>query len=195
MTLSAAIEANTLFYFGKDIETVEADWMIYLANLPRNRFASTELIATIRFYEVMRRYQTLYDPTAYYIYAWLPSPEDAEKWGATADFSRHPETITNLTLEVMLTSANEALIQGDYDQLNALLDSVGRVMNNNGRFLDPLAKSYLNVVQTTYDLGYEVQQVEVNGDQATVLAKSVEKMNVRRLRFHLIQDRNWVLAQ
>ncbi len=194
-TLSAAIEANTFFYFGKNLEALEADWMIYLANLPRNRFASTELIATIRFYEVMRRYQTLYDPTAYYIYAWLPSPEDAEKWGATADFSRHPETITNLTLEVMLTSANEALIQGDYDQLNALLDSVGRVMNNNGRFLDPLAKSYLNVVQTTYDLGYEVQQVDVNGDQATVLAISVEELNARRLRFRLNQDRNWVLAQ
>jgi hypothetical protein len=194
-TLSAAVEANTLNYFGKDLKTLESDWMTYLDNLPRNRFASDELIATIRFYEVMRRYQTLYDPTAYYIYAWLPSPEEAERWGATADFSRHPETITNLTLEVMLDTANKALIQGDYDRLNALLDSVGRVMNNDGHFLDPLAKSYFNVVQTADDLGYEVQQVDVNGDRAVLLVKSVEETNLKKLNFRLNQERKWILSQ
>lgn len=194
-TLSAAIEANTLFYFGRDLESIESDWLSYLAQLPRNRFASLELQSTIRFYEVMRRYQTLYDPTAYYIYAWLPSPEEAEKWGATADFSRHPESLTNLTLEVMLATANKALIQEDYKQLNALLNSVGRVMNNDGLFLDPLAKSYLSVVEATDILGYETQRVEVNGDRATVLANSAEEVKTRSLRFRLDQDGNWTLIQ
>ena len=95
----------------------------------------------------------------------------------------------------MLDTANKALIQGDYDRLNALLDSVGRVMNNDGHFLDPLAKSYFNVVQTADDLGYEVQQVDVNGDRAVLLVKSVEETNLKKLNFRLNQERKWILSQ
>ena len=156
-------------YFSSSLEEVEADWLEYLSNFPRDRPTLTNLQSTIQLYDVMRRYQTMYDPTAYYLYAWLPSPELAVQLDATADFSRHPDEITNVALETMLKAANDALSEEDYDQVNALVISIDRVIKNNGKFLDPLAKSYHDIIQTASESGYEIQQLRVTGLDAVVL--------------------------
>ena len=50
-----------------------------LSRQPRDRTAVTNLRTTIRYYDVMRDYQQDYDPSAYYLYAWLPPPLEAEE--------------------------------------------------------------------------------------------------------------------
>lgn len=194
-TLAEATNANLLFYFGRSLEDIESDWMAYLQDLPRDRSTRTNLQTTIRYYDVMRRYQTVFDPTAYYQLAWLPSPEEAEKRGATADFSRHPESDTNIALETILHAANTALIEGEYGLANALLDSVVRVLNNDGRFLDPLANSYLEIVRTAAEQGYEVQQIDLFGNRATVTATQPEDLETTRLRLVLDDERSWTLVR
>jgi hypothetical protein len=153
------------------------------------------LLTTIRYYDTVRRYQTVYDPTAYYLYAWLPDPAEARELGATADFSRHPESETNLALESILLTANAALLQGDYDQVNALLDSVDRVLDSEGQFIDPLAKSYLDIVRAVAEEGYEAQRIDLNGNRATVSAARPNWMNTVPLQLVLSLDRTWVLNQ
>lgn len=192
---SGAIDANLHFFFDRSLEEVEADWMAYLAQLPRDRETISNLSATLRYYEVMRHYQLAYDPSAYYLNAWLPPPEVAEQRNATADFSRHPETTANLALESMLFSANQALQSGEYEQLNAILDSVGRVLDNNGRFLDPLAGSYLDIVQTASGMGYEVQQIKLGGNRATVMVTRPETVTLSQLQLVLDSERAWMLAR
>lgn len=191
VTVTDAVDVNMRASFGRTLEQVEADWLAYLASLPRDLDAVDDLRTTIRYYDVMRRYQTLFDPTAYYLYAWLPLPADAAERQATADFSRHPESVTNIALESMLLAANELLWQGQYDRVSALLDSVNRVLNNDGTFLDPVARSYQDIVRVVAEEGYEVQQITLNGNQATVVATKPGSVRSESLKLTMNSDRTW----
>jgi hypothetical protein len=193
-TQAAAMDARLQLYFGRTLAQVEADWMAYLDNLPRDRFAAENLRTTIRFFETMRRYQSVYDPTAYYLDAWLPVPQTAKQLGATADFVRHPQSPSIIALETMLQSADTALQAGDYPRTNALLDSVVRILDNNGAFLDPLANAYLSIVRATAELGYEAQQITVDGNRATVWASRSERPDLIQLNLAL-SNQTWVLAR
>lgn len=194
-TLSRVIDKNLRIYFSSSLEEVEADWLEYLSNFPRDRSTLTNVQSTIQLYDVVRRYQTLHDPTAYYLYAWLPSPEVAVQLDATADFSRHPDEITNVALETMLRAANDALWEEDYNQVNALIISVDRVIKNNDKFLDPLAKSYHDIIQTASESGYQIQQLRVDGNQALAQAISSDNMALRQIRFILNVGGRWVLVE
>jgi len=194
-TLSQAVDTNLRIYFNRNLAQLEEDWLEYISGFPRDRTTVTDLKATVQLYDIIRRYQTIYDPTAYYLYAWLPSPEVAMELDATADFSRHPDSITNIALETMLQAANDALEDGEYEKVNALIVSVGRVINNDGQFLDPLAKSYLDISRAASEEGFEVQQVTIDNRQAEVVVKVPGKAPLRELKFRLNQGREWVLSQ
>jgi hypothetical protein len=193
-TLSQAVDLNLQAYFNRTLEQVESDWMVYLKALPRDRAAVLDLQATLRFFEMMRRYQSVFDPTAHYLAAWLPSPDEALERGATADLSRHPASETNVALEAMLHAASKALQDQDYDGMNALLASVSRVIANNGEFLDPLASSYLEIVRSGTDAGYQVQQISLSGNRATVLARRPHSAALVQLQLVLESDQSWTLA-
>jgi hypothetical protein len=190
-TLADAVDLNMRASFGRTLKQVESDWLTYLSRLPRDREARENLSTTIRYYDVMRRYQIAYDPTAYYLYAWLPSPELAEQMEATADFTRHPKSDINISLEAMLLSANQSLLLGDLSRSNALLDSVDRVINNEGRFLDPLARAYWNIVTTVSEMGFEIQQLTVSGNEATGLVKRPDESAMTKLQLVLRDDLTW----
>ncbi|MCI0398978.1 MAG: hypothetical protein L0332_10845 [Chloroflexi bacterium] len=193
-TLHQAVDINLQIHFNKTLAQVEAEWMVYLAGLPRDRMAITDLRTTIHFYDVVRRYQNVYDPAAYYLRAWLPPAEELEQRGLTAEFTRHPESVRHITLETMLQAADAALNAGDYNRATVLLDSVSRVIDNNGAFLDPLANNYLAIVQTATNLGYEVQQVELVGDEATVAVLRPGQANLFQLRL-VLDNQAWILAR
>lgn len=194
-TLSRAIDKNVRIYFSSSLEEIEADWLEYLSNFPRDRATFTNLQVTLHLYDVIRRYQTVYDPTAYYLYAWLPTPDMAMQLDATADFSRHPDDITNIALETMLKAALNALLEEDYDQVNALIVSVDRVIKNDGQFLDPLAKSYHDIVQTASESGYEIQQIDLTGNRAMAQAIRPGDFKLMQLRFVLNARGRWVLVE
>jgi len=191
-TLATAVDKNMQQYFNITLAQAEADWLRELAQLPENSVAVSDLQTSVRFYNVMRRYQQLYDPTAYFLTAWLPPPELLEQEGNPADLTRHPAAEINITLEVMLQAADTAVRQADYHAANILLDSITRVLDTNGDFVDPLARTYLDVVQTATAAGYQVQQVRLNGKQATV---TVTKENSPELTdFSIIlSGQEWVL--
>lgn len=194
-TLSEAVDVNLRRVFGRSLEQIESDWMTYLRGLPRDRDAMENLRTTLRYYDITRRYQAIFDPSAYYLTTWLPNPEIAERLGTTADFSRQMRSPVNIALETMLVSASSALRQGDYSSADALLDSVMRVLDNNGAFLDPLALAYLNIVQTASDMGYEAQQIELVGIRATVLGSEPDDQALVQIELTLGEGRRWTLAR
>jgi hypothetical protein len=193
-SLSNAVDVNFQLYFNKSLAEIESDWLSYVVGLPRDAQETADLETTIRYYEVMRQYQEKFDSTAYYLTAWLPAPAEMEQQGITADFTRHPESATNLALESLLLSAHSALSAGEYERANALLDSVIRVLNNDGTFLDPLAGTYLDIVRTTSAMGYQVQQITVDGTVATTLVTRPNRVNVIQLDL-VLQNNSWILAQ
>lgn len=193
-SLSDSVDINFRLYFDKSLAEIEAEWINHVQNLPRDPQETADLETTIRYYNVMRQYQQQFDPTAYYLSAWLPSPEEVLQQGITADYTRHPETATNIALESLLLSAYDALNAGDYRSANAHLDSVIRVLENNGTFLDPLAGTYLDIVRTTTAMNYQVQQVSVQGTQATVSVTRSNRIELIQLDL-VLQNNAWILIQ
>ncbi|MFZ0548410.1 MAG: hypothetical protein WAM60_23380, partial [Candidatus Promineifilaceae bacterium] len=191
--LSNAVDLNFQLYFGKSLAEIESDWISYVQDLPRDPQETADLQTTIRYYNVVRQYQQKFDTSAYYLTAWLPNPEEMEEEGITADFTRHPDTATNVALESLLLSAHAALDAHDYGRANALLDSVIRVLDNNGMFLDPLAGTYLDIVHTTTTMHYEVQQIVVEGSLATVAVTRPNKVELIQLEL-VLQNDAWILA-
>jgi hypothetical protein len=192
-TLTDAVDLNLQTYYGKTLAEMEAQWLAYLGTLPPDRTEVTDLLTTIRYYDVMRSYQIAYDPTAFFLTSWLPAPQDVRENGNSADLTRHPRSEINLALEVMLQAADMAIRTSDYQLANILLDSITRVLDNGGVFVDPMAVNYLNIIRTAQRLGFEVQQVELMGENALVRVTSATKTTLNTLNFTLSRG-TWVLT-
>jgi hypothetical protein len=193
-TLTEAVDVNLQRHFGRTLAEKEAEWLAYLRQQPRDRNALPDLVTTIRFYEVMRYYQQLFDPTAHFLIAWLPAPEEVQRRGNVADLNRRPREEINIVLETMLQAANQALYNGEYDRANGILNSVVRVLDNRGAFIDPLAIHYRTIVRTAAAQGYEVQEVTVRGSQATALATTATSIRLVELNFTL-DNQTWTLSR
>ena len=192
-TLAQAVDANLQKHFGITLEEAETNWLAYLQALPEDRMVVVDLQTTIRYFDVMRQYQRVYDPTAYFLTAWLPYPQALRESGNPADLTRHPESDVNVTLEVMLQAADADLRAGNYQRANVLLDSVSRVLDSDGAFIDPLSLNYLNVVHATTAEGYEAHRVNLEGSSAVVWATPGSSTILTRLDLAL-SGRDWVLS-
>lgn len=192
-TISEALDVNLQSHFGITLAEAERNWLAYLAQFPYDTLSQVELQTSIRFYDTMRRYQRFYDPTAYFLTAWLPYPQELESSGNPADLTRHPNSEINVTLEVILKSAEASIRTGDYTRANALLDSIDRVLTHNGTFTDPLAKSYLEVVRLISDQGYTVQSVDINGNIAQVQAYPIGQILLEDFSLSL-NGSEWILT-
>ena len=186
-------------HFGKTLAQLESDWHVYLQSQPRTADTSVDLELTIEFYDLMRDYQQVYDPTAYFLYAWLPFPGTLRDKGITADVTRHPRTETHVALETMLESADTALRNGDYNTTRTLMDSVKRVLDNDGRFLDPIAANYLQLVRKSAELGYEAQDITVtyaNGAAPSATVVGTNLATGEQVTSQLtLEGSEWVILQ
>ena len=192
-----SLSVDAVNVYGKTLTQLETEWHGYLQSLPRSAEEALDLTLTIDYYDLMRQYQQQYDPTAYYLYAWLPSPQAMLERGLTASLTRHPQSEASIALEAMLEAADVALRSGEYTQTRALLDSVARTLSAE-QFIDPLAASYLNIVQSTTALGYEPQDISLTiaspQPQANVVATDPATNQLVSLTL-LLEDAEWVVTQ
>ena len=142
----------------------------------------------------MRQYQLQYDPTAHFLNAWLPRPNQLREQGLTAELNRHPKADINLVLETMLTEADAALRTRNYQEVNVLLNSVERILDNNGLAGDPLSKGYFDIVSQASEWGYEVHRIDMSGSDAIVLATNPYSPNLLKLTFARNQH-GWFMLQ
>ncbi len=191
-TLADAVDVNLQRYYGATLTQIEAEWLATLQTTPVDPVAVEDLRTTIRYYDVARRYQETYDPTAHYLSAWLPHPTQVREFGNPADLTRRPEGEMNVTLEVMLTAADAAARAGDYSRANVILDSVDNILNNNGAVIDPMATAYVRIVRAASEYGYELQSVDLMGETARAIATQAPRIQLTPL---LMEQRgqNWVI--
>ncbi len=192
-TLAEAVDVNLQIYYGRTLAEVEQDWLASLAQKPASKADLDDLQTTLRYYDMMRRYQLAYDPTAYFLTAWLPYPEDVVDKGNPADFTRHPQDEINVVLEVMFQSVDGALRSAEFQRANALLDSIERVLDNDGAFLDPLAQNYRQIVQKATELGFEAQQVTVTGETAVAVVTVPQNNNLVYWELFL-KGQEWIIT-
>lgn len=189
---TTALEDGLQRHFDLSLGEMEQNWMAYLDALPRSSQAVGDLLTTSRYYDLMRDYQLRYDPTAHFLQAWLPYPQELEQRGLTADVARHPEQSINITLEVMLHAVHQAIAGGDLNRANVILDSVERALVNDGAFIDPLGQNYSQIVSKLTELGFEVHQVDLSGNQARVQVTEGRGVVLRPITMAL-RNRDWVL--
>ena len=190
-TLSAAVDVNLQRYYGVTLAQMEAEWLATLQKQIITQFTANDLRTTLRYYDVVRRYQEVYDPTAHYLSAWLPHPTQVREFGNPADLTRRPETEMNVTLELMLTTADLAQRAGDFDRANVILDSVEDILAN-GTVIDPMATSYLRIVQAAAEYNYELHQVDISGGTARAIATQAPNVRLTTLVMEM-RGQNWVI--
>jgi hypothetical protein len=191
-TPSQLLDQGLQRHFGRTLAAVEADWLAYLDTLPREPDTVTDLLTTIRYYNIIRDYQLQYDPTAHFLQAWLPPPTELQQRQITADLTRHPNGELNVTLEVMLLAVDRALRSGDLNGANVILDSVERALDNGGLFLDPLGINYNEIVRKLMAVGLEVHQVELGGNRALAQVTEGRLIALRPVDL-LLRNQTWVL--
>ena len=196
--LADTFSENMTFQFGKTLTQLETSWHAYLRTTPRTATDAQDLMLTIEYYDLMRRYQQAYDPTAYFRTAWLPYPDNLIPQNSTADLTRHPNREVNIVFETMLESADKALRAGNYDRTRALLQSVDRALQQEGRFLDPLAANYQQLVRLTAGLGLEAQAITLDTSsgtpRATVVASDRNLNSLNTFSFSL-DGQQWSVSQ
>jgi hypothetical protein len=191
-TPAQALNINLQIHYNQTLTGMEAEWLAYLDKIKWDDTAVTDLQTSLYLYDTMRAYQGKYDPSAYFLTAWLPYPAEVRQNGSPADLTRHPQAEINVTLEVMLQAASQNLLAADFNRANVILDSINRVLATNGSFQDPLAESYRLIVHQAMAQNYQVQQVNLSGEQANVWATRSGSTTLTQLTFSL-QGQDWIL--
>ncbi|MEZ4515674.1 MAG: hypothetical protein R3C44_02165 [Chloroflexota bacterium] len=192
LTPAEAVDVNLRQYYNVSLDALESEWLTYLQGLSPSDTEIEDLATTIRYYDIMRRYQQIYDPTAYFLTAWLPHPTAVREQGNPADFSRRPKEEINITLEIMLETADQAMRAGNYELSNVLLDSVSRILDSNGTFIDPLAITYQKIVRAAAEYDYELQELEINGNKALAVATRAPSIRLTTLNMEQ-RGQDWVI--
>jgi len=175
-TQSVVLDQGLLSSFGKSLAEIESEWLASLESLAPDPRWAADVADTVVFYDTVRRYEQLLDPSAYFLTAWLPDQATARERGIIADFLRHPQTPENIALETMLVAAARGFESGEYDRIESLIAEVNLVLDGiQSGFPDPFAQSpvaqeYLALTRVALELGYEPQGITLQRNSASVTA-------------------------
>ena len=130
---SGVLNAGLKAHFDISLEQLESDFKASLAQQTVPESELTDVRLTFSFYDAVRRYQQVLDPSAYFMTAWLPSGDDVRQRGIVADYLRHPVTPIERQIESFLVSCDASLRAGNYKTtelyirvVNMLLDVMER---------------------------------------------------------------------
>lgn len=121
---STALETALQKHFGRNLHSLEADFLAFLRAQTVDDSHRADLRLTVAFYDTLRHYQQRYDPSAHFLTAWLPDIPEMRRRGIVADLLRRPREAVNLQIEGLLIKADHALRAGDYGQAEARLRQV-----------------------------------------------------------------------
>jgi hypothetical protein len=127
---SDAMDTALKSHFGIGLEQLEAQWLDSLRALPPDPAARQDVVLSVQFYDTVRRYQQLFDPSAYFQTAWLPDGAQMREKGITADFLRHPNAPLNVFLETLLVQADASLLASDYESTAQTLKTVRLMLDS-----------------------------------------------------------------
>lgn len=149
-----AMEAALQAHFNITLQQLEQGFLGALEGETVTPENVEDIRLTVAFYDTVRRYQQILDPSAYFMTAWIPDGVQIRERGIVADYLRHPETPENIALETMLVAADADLRSGSFEAVERLLEAVNAVLGIYARGGDspfsvhPLAQSYFQAALT-----------------------------------------------
>lgn len=167
-----AIDNALEAHFNMSLSTLEERYLQDLRTQTVTPEMQDDVRLTVRYYNTVRRYQQVLDPSAYFLSAWLPDGHQMRQRGIVADYLRHPESDENVALETMLVDANTTLITSQYADTRKVLAGVNTVLDAVAEG-DPkpfagsdLAEGYFSIVNALKAQGYAVQRIQIAGSTA-----------------------------
>ncbi len=119
--VSSVLSAALYKHFGRSFTEWEDGYLSYLHSFPISETERTDLQLTVNFFDTVRRYQKVLDPSAYFQTAWLPDGAVMRQRGIVADFLRRPMGWKNQLLEALLIRSQKVLYSGDYQLGDTIL--------------------------------------------------------------------------
>ncbi len=171
---SDSINSALLVHFSITFSQLEHDFLSALQAEPDTSAWVDDVRLMVTYYDTMRRYQQLLDPSAYFATAWLMDNKTMRERGIVADYLRHPHTPVNLALETLFITAHQQMIAQNYPSATQTLAEITLVMDGIERSLpDPFSVSqftsdYLTISDSLQRQGYEVQTITITGNTASV---------------------------
>jgi hypothetical protein len=126
---SAVIEAALQAHFSRSFTDLETAYLAYLRNQPFTEDQCLDLQVTVKYFDTVRRYQATLDPSAYFLYAWLPDGSVMRQRNIVDDFLRHPTGWENRLGESLLVRAHAEWFSGDYAGAERTLQWTNGLLN------------------------------------------------------------------
>jgi hypothetical protein len=126
---SQAMEAALRKHFDISLDDLEQGFLSALREQTVTSEMTKDVSLTVLYYDTVRRYQQLLDPSAYFLTAWLPDGVKMRQKDIVADYLRHPSAPENIALETLLVSADTSLRTGDYARTEKTLDAVNAMLD------------------------------------------------------------------
>ncbi len=113
---SKAIDQALQEHFDISLEQLEGSFTAELRRQHINPDMRADLIQSVEFYEAVRRYQLMLDPSAYFLNAWLPEGERMRERSIVADYLRQPDDPQNGQIVALLVEVDRQIRAGNYPQ-------------------------------------------------------------------------------
>ena len=157
---SDAIDDALQAHFGITFSHLEGRFLAALRRQHLNPDLREDVRLTVAFYNTVRRYQQLLDPSAYFLTAWLPDAKQMRQRGIVADYLRHPATPENIRLENMLVEADGFLTSGKYPEAEKTISTVNVALNQADGLVLRLAESPPSIFnpRTSFALTFNILQ-------------------------------------
>ncbi len=157
-SLEAALQAT----FGMSLQDFDRDFQAWLERQePGEQLEDLRL--TIELQDLRRQYQETYVPPPLFLLGEASKAADPDYLPIVIREAGAP---ANVAIELIIANGQQAIIDGDYstaEELNKLLADIV----STGEFNDPLAKDYLDVVLAAANQGYEIVELDIQGDRAS----------------------------
>ncbi len=128
-TPAQAIDSALRDNFSLSFPDLETAFRAYLSSQSVTDDIRTDLELTVTYFDTLRRYQSLFDPSAYFLTAWLPDGRVLRERGIVADLTRRPQHWQNRMVEALLMRAHAELFSGDYDSARQTIEWTNRILD------------------------------------------------------------------
>jgi hypothetical protein len=126
---SKALDLALQEHFGLTLKQMEGQFKSELNRQHINPDMYEDVILTVAYYDAVREYQRLLDPSAYFLTAWLPDGEEMRERGIVADYLRRPTMPINRVIEDLLVEVDRQIRAGNYLEAEKALDQTDRELD------------------------------------------------------------------
>jgi len=184
---SQAVDQALRQHFGITLIQLEVDFKGALHQERLTTENAENVKQLVRYYDAVRQYQLVLDPSSHFLAAWLPDCEYMRQRNITEDFVRRLDKPENLALEAMLVYTNQRLLSGDYSEVDRTLTAVNAVLKAfpeqgiEAFKNSPLTLDYYDLIIAAMSAGYRPEKIELNSTNTATVWVPSSSLNLREI--------------